>query len=255
MNWNEDIFPWLRYYRHYIFLIFAAIALRLLIVALYRKRKKLKKKDNFIIGINNVTLVVGLIWLFMFVLNLLGITIREFFTSITIIAAALAIVFRDYIVNGLNGMIMMFGDNYRIGDYIEIGDNKGIIEDLTLMSVHLKNDEDNTVIIPNNHIASSVVINYSKNPRHFSTVDFELTTVHSINPERLEQAMDKALKPYEAILREDSQQLKVVEYKTDIIHYRMRFGLKKYEHSISREIKQELYRELLELIEVDKKKN
>jgi len=64
-------------------------------------------------------------WLFFVILHILDITVKEFFYSITIIAAALAIVFKDYILNGLNGMILMFGDNYRIGDFVEVNGIKG----------------------------------------------------------------------------------------------------------------------------------
>jgi small-conductance mechanosensitive channel len=149
----------------------------------------------------------------------------------------------------------MFGDNYRIGDYVEINDEKGRIEDLTLLNVHLKNDEDNVVIIPNNQMAAAIVTNYSKNPRLFTLMDFEIRSSHSISYQRLERELFKVMEPYEEILRKDSQQLRVVEYKKDIIHYRLRFGLKKYEHPIAQEIKQLLYRELLKILEVDKIQN
>jgi small-conductance mechanosensitive channel len=119
----------------------------------------------------------------------------------------------------------------------------------------LKNDEDNTVIIPNNQMAAAKVINYSKNPRYFSSIDFEIKSSHSISMERLEVALQSVLVPFESHLRKDSQQLRVVEYKQDMVHYRFRYGLKKYEHSTAKTIKQLLYRELLKLLEVDKKPN
>lgn len=252
MNFEEHILPILKEYRPFIFIILAIVSVRKIVITGYRKRKNLKRKDNFIIGINNVTVMLVSFWLFFLLLHILGITIKEFFTSITIFAAALAIVFRDYILNGLNGMLLMFGDNYRIGDYIEVDGIKGQIEDLTLLNVHIKNDEDNMVIFPNNLLATLRVVNFSQNPRHFSSLDFEMRTAVSLTYESLEVAMKSILDQYNQAIRPDSFALHVREYSDDIVHYRVRFGLKIYDHSLSKEIKQQLYRKLLILIEQNK---
>lgn len=236
-------------YKHFIFILLAIILLRKITLVVYRRRKNLKGKDNFVIGSNNLTMLLLALWIFFLVLHIMGITVREFFTSITIIAAALAIVFRDYILNSLNGMLLMFGDNYRIGDYIEIDSVKGKIIDLTLLNVRLKNDEDNMVIVPNNLIAASRVINYSQNPRHFSTVDFEIRSNNSLSYQTIENTMQAAVKAYSHSIRPDSVMLEVVDFKNDIIHYRYRFGLNSYDHQTSKKIKQQLYKELLVLLE------
>jgi small-conductance mechanosensitive channel len=159
MDFRLDILPLLREYKPYLFLIISLFITRKLIIGIYKRRKGLKKRDNFITGINNLTMMITGMWLFFVILHILDITVKEFFYSITIIAAALAIVFKDYILNGLNGMILMFGDNYRIGDFVEVNGIKGQVEDLTLLNVKLKNDEDNVVIIPNNLMAASTTIN------------------------------------------------------------------------------------------------
>ena len=227
----------------------AIVILRYSIVVIYKRRKKLTGKDNFIIGMNNLTFMLFGFFLFVGILHVLGITIREFFTSITIIAAALAIVFRDYILNGLNGMIIMFGDNFQIGDFIEVDGMKGHIEDLTLLNVHLKNDEDNLVIIPNNLMAAAKAINYSKNPRHFSSIDFEIRTRDSLSFETIESEMKDVLDSFKSQVREGSQSLTVMDFENDIVHYRYRFGLNHYNHPIATEIKQSMYRHLLSKLE------
>jgi small-conductance mechanosensitive channel len=252
MDFRQDILPLLREYKPYIFLIVALFFTRKLIIGIYKRRKGLKKRDNFITGINNLTMMIFGAWLFFFILHLLDITVKEFFYSITIIAAALAVVFKDYILNGLNGMILMFGDNYRIGDFIEVNGMKGQIEDLTLLNVKLKNDEDNVVIIPNNLMAASTTINYSQNPKHFSTLDFEIRTSQSLSYEALQESMQEVLNKHKNELREDSYALHVREYTDDLIHYRLRYGLKKYDHILSRQIKQEFYGKLLQALEKNK---
>ena len=221
-------------------------------VWLYRRRKKLKNTDDFVLGLNNLTFVLLSIWFFFLFLHVFGITIKEFFTSITIIAAALAIVFKDYILNGLNGMILMFGDNIQIGDYLRIGEFKGRIENITLMSVHLLSDDDDMIIIPNNVFVNSQIINYSRNPRHHSSIDFEIQSAQSINAVSLENMLQKVLEREAALIRLDSAKLKVVEFKKDLVHYRFKFALSTYDPKVESRIKQALWREILMVINMQK---
>jgi len=123
---------------------------------------------------------------------------------------------------------------------------------LKLMVSKAKNDEDNVVIIPNNLMAASTTINYSQNPKHFSTMDFEIRSSQSLSYEVLQEAMQDVIQKHKEQLREDSYALIVREYTDDLIHYRLRYGLKKYDHILSRQIKQELYGKLLRALEKNK---
>lgn len=244
----EQIIDFLIRHKHFLILILVLVIGRILIITVYKRRKGLKKKDNFVVGINNVTFVLGAIWLFFFTLFLFGISIREFFTSIAIIAAALAVTFKEYIMNGLNGMLLMFGENVMIGDFVKVGSEKGKIENMTLLQVHLLNDEDDMVIIPNNQFMASNIINYSRNPRHYTLIDFELRALHPLKLEPLEKELAEALQGELEYIRENTMKLKVVEIKNDIIHYRFRFGLKDYDPKLENHLKQLVWARILQFL-------
>jgi small-conductance mechanosensitive channel len=250
-NWIA-IHPSVLGYKVFAVLLIVILVGRATGIWLYRKRKKSRNTDNFIIGLNNLTYVLLSIWLFFLFLHVFGITIKEFFTSITIIAAALAIVFKDYILNGLNGRILMFGDNIQIGDYLKIGEHKGRIENITLMSVHLLSDDDDMIIIPNNLFVNTQIINFSRNPRHHSSIDFEVQSAQSINAVSLEAMLQKVLSQDEHLIRTDSSKLKVVEFKKDLVHYRFKFVLKNHDPKVESRIKQALWREILMVINMQK---
>jgi small-conductance mechanosensitive channel len=253
VDFIRTITPLIKEYRVFFVIIAAIILIRIITVKVYKRRKALKKRDNFITGINNVTTILGSIWLFFFLLHLLGITLREFFTSLTIIAAALAIVFRDYIVNGLNGMIIMFGDNLHIGDYVQVGEEKGIIQDISLLNVHLKNDEENLVIIPNNTFINSTIINLSRNPRHNIGIDFEIKTQATIEAVRLEKALMEVMTEEQKYIKPQTPEMRIVEIRKDLIHYRFRFGLVNYSREQEKRIKQKLWRVVLSMMDGNKK--
>jgi len=124
------------------FLIFF-ITLSLAILALkgfYRRRKKLKRgqTDNLIVGTNNIYYLLLIGGAIADVLLLLGFDLFTFFTSLSIFAAAFAVLSKDYISNIISGMLIAFSDEINIGDFVQIAGKKGKVIDITLSKYRLK---------------------------------------------------------------------------------------------------------------------
>src|SRR5690606_14602138 len=103
-----------------------------------------------------------------------GIKPLEFLTSLTIVAMAIAVLFRDYITNMLSGLFIMFSEQLSVGDRIKVGDQKGRIIDITFANIELQNDEDDIVMIPNNLVFTNPMVNLSAHRSNLFTVKFEL---------------------------------------------------------------------------------
>jgi len=101
----------------------------------YFRKKGERVRDHFVVTITQVAYLVAGVLLFFMVLLLFRVNIREFLTSMSLVAAALALVFKDYVSNALNGMIFMFSDSFMVGDMVKIGNPKGRIEGINLMNV------------------------------------------------------------------------------------------------------------------------
>src|SRR5690606_23375833 len=107
-------------------------------ISIYAVNKKVKNLDNnFILGIKRIVTMFNVI---LFVISLMIITSinpLQFITSISIVAAALALLSKDYITNMINGLIIMFSDKLLLGDYIVVDKTKGKIVDITFINVIL----------------------------------------------------------------------------------------------------------------------
>jgi small-conductance mechanosensitive channel len=125
------------------------------------------------------------------------VNIKELFTSISIIAAAIAIVSKDYISNAINGMILMFNNQISINDHIKIGEHKGKIIHISLLNVQILNEEDDIIFVPNTNLLSQDIINYSKSGS--TQVNMEL----SIDADHL-GSFDDLEKYFTTKLNEDS---------------------------------------------------
>lgn len=215
---------------------------RLFLVYLYLKRagRTQEFKDNFILGISQISNILSFVTLVFAIFMLFDINAREFFTSISIVAAAIAIISKDYISNMINGMIFMFSDQLSLEDYVKIGAHKGKIVNITLLNIHLLNDDDDLVFIPNNSVISSDIINYTKRNIKKVTIEFELHEKHVKDYDLLAEQFGLILKPHQKLIKEGSPVLKVISFHKDAINFKYQFLLTKRNRELERDIRRKI---------------
>ncbi|ELR69023.1 hypothetical protein C900_05581 [Fulvivirga imtechensis AK7] len=216
---------------------------RLAIVYLYIKRsgRQVGFMNNFILGVNQIANILSFI-MFIFALFLLfDIKAGEFFTSISIVAAAIALISKDYISNMINGMIIMFSDELSLEDYVKVGAHRGKISNITLLNMHIINDDDDLVYVPNNYILSSDVVNFTKHDIQKITLEFELNQIHLKHYERLKTDFDKVLQPYKKNIKKDSQVLKVLKVTKDSVQLKYQFRFIRWDKSMEKDIRRNIH--------------
>ncbi|RMG59652.1 MAG: Mechanosensitive ion channel [Bacteroidetes bacterium] len=198
-----------------------------IMVVLYRRRKQLARgeKENFILGIGQISGIASFIVFVIAVLMVFNINIREALTAISIVAAAIAILTKDYVTNMVNGMIILFSDQMGIGDQIEINDQKGRIADITLLNVQIVNQDEDLIFIPNTTVMTSEVINYTRRPVKKVSIDFEMSYQALGQVETLERYLQAGIEDYQAHIKPQSPTLKVVEVRKDAVAFKFQYIL------------------------------
>lgn len=216
---------------------------RLIIVYLYIKRsgRQIGFTNNFILGVNQIANILSFIMFIFAVFLLFNIKASEFFTSISIVAAAIALISKDYISNMINGMIIMFSDELSLEDYVKVGEHRGKISNITLLNMHIINDDDDLVYVPNNYILSSDVVNFTKHDIQKITIEFELNQIHLKHYDRLKMEFDKVLEPYKNNIKKDSQVLKVLKITKDAIQLKYQFRFIRWSKTMEKEIRRSIH--------------
>lgn len=214
----------------------------------YRRRHKIKGEDNFTIGVSHIYSLLLMVGITVGVLSLFRVNARELFTSLSIIFAGLAILTKDYISNMINGMIITFSGQLSIGDNVSIGKHRGKITDITLQNIHLLNDDDDVIYIPNNLVLNMEVVNYTKREVKRTSIDFEIDLKHLMTVEELEQNLTDALKPFQDLIKPDSYYLRVFEVKKDHVSMKFQYILKEPNKELERQIRRKAIRRLVEII-------
>jgi hypothetical protein len=200
---------------------------RIITLRIYLKqREETKVQPNFMVGIDRIEFLLNLIAILISLMLAFGIQPLEFLTSITIVAAALALLTKDYITNIVNGLIMMFSDQLEIGNKIQIGRHTGFIRDITLINLVLKNDAGEIILIPNTMALSEDVVNFSKNNTHQVIFDAEIISKNEIHLSQLENSLVVVLDQYPEVVIKGGAQLNILERRPESLLIRYQFPIK-----------------------------
>jgi len=215
---------------------------RLVVIYWYIKKHRFKPniKDNFILGINRIVSILNTVFGIVGLMILLGIKPINFLTSITIVAAAIAVTFKDYITNMINGLIIMFSDRLSLGDHIKVNDTEGKILDITLINMILQNEDNDMVIIPNSVVFSSVIINQSKQNIKKLTIEFELSLHLGYKPANLEEHLSEVVSGFKAYVVAGGVTIKTLAITKDMVRFKVQVLLNNYDKLKEREIRRAL---------------
>ena len=236
----------------YIIFFFFIEFLQRIIVFFYKINRGIRKQDNIVVGINQIATIVKVFGLGFWMMMLLDINIKELFTSLSIIAAAIAIISKDYVANAISGMVLTWSDQLSINDYIKIEDQKGKIIDITLINLHLLSDDDDLIYIPNNLAFSAKIINYTKIAVKKTSIEFELNTRNLTSIEELESKLISSLTDYNKDIKPDSYNLKVYELKKNSISFKFQYILSHPDRELEKEIKKKTIRRILTILNDEK---
>jgi small-conductance mechanosensitive channel len=192
----------------------------------YKPDDPKRKKDNFTIGINHMSKIIYGLLLTALVMSLLNISIKEALTTLSLIAAALVVMTKDYISNVINGMYMTFTRVVNIGDQVSIGGSRGKILDITLTNVHIVNEDDDIIFIPNTKVFSEEIINYTRRDLKKSAIDFQVSahTPHDI--EQLEKLLWEHIGDWHQEIIDETFSIKTVNIKAEHTDCKLHYILK-----------------------------
>jgi len=208
----------------------------------------MNKKNNVHFGIENIanfTIGAGLLIMF---LSVFGINPSELITSLTIVAAAIAILTKEYIVDFLSGVYLSFSNTFEINDFVKIDVQKGKIVEIGMLKVKILNDDEDIVIIPNSKVYYSEIINYTKRDVRLMTVDFQIALKYIDNIEQLEKEIISSLVSFRDYIEPKSYNLKVVEMKMDYLELKFQYTLKLVDMDLQRKIRKKTIREVFNFI-------
>lgn len=216
----------------------------------WRRRKKLQhnQRDTAMLGLQNIYYLLLPGVFAMSILSIWGIDYKSVFTTLSIVAAAIAIISKDYISEIISGIIISFSGEISINDYVKIGTHKGKIIDLTLTKIALLNEDDDIIYLPNNKVYTNEIINYTKRPIRRVSIDFEVSYQPVESIERMEQDLTEAISSYHTHIDAGSYYLRVVDIHKDHLLLKFQYTISHRNRELEREIRKKTVRAVVNYV-------
>ncbi len=167
-------------------------------------------------------------------------------TKITVVLGALSVGIglgmQNIVSNFVSGIILIFEKPFQIGDYVELGDKKGKIEDIGIRSSKMLTLQGSEVIIPNGDFLSNRLTNWTSNNLYMKTeLIFKISA--ETNIEEVYSQIKESIKKTEGILKNSVPDVLVDALGADYIQLKNMFWITNlYSEAI---LKSKIFQQLL----------
>jgi small-conductance mechanosensitive channel len=250
LNTMGKLGPGLHILLRFAMFLFGLSLLVRILAMIYRRRKHLpyRKKDNVTLGLSNISILIVTVYAIISTFELIGLSPKDIFTSLSIVAAAFAILSKDFISDIISGIVISFSKEISIDDFVKVGELRGKIIDINITKTALLNEDDDIIFMPNSTVFSSDIINYTKKQIKKTNIDFEVPTGSFSSVDDLEAQLIKSLVEYHHLIEPNSYLLRVVIIKKDFIAFKFQYNLIQFTREMERQIKRKCIRSVVKII-------
>lgn len=156
-----------------------------------------------------------------------GIPLDKLTVVLGALSVGIGLGMQNIVNNFVSGIILIFEKPFRIGDYVELADKKGKVQDIGIRSSKMLTPQGSEVIIPNGDLLSGRLVNWTLSNDFLKTEvlfkvpsDADLDALNKVIEEEVSKSANilKNLPPEILIntIAADSVELKVIVWITDI---------------------------------------
>ena len=177
-------------------------------------------QEQILTRVGQVALLVALLVGVLSVWNIQigGVLVGAGFLGIVVGMAA-----RQTLGSLIAGFVLMFSRPFEIGDWVEVGDNQGIVTKITIMNTHLRNFDGEHVVIPNDNVGEQAVINRSRDGK--LRVHVEVGVDYEADPTRAAEIAREAVEEASFVDGNPQPQVFPVEFGGSSVNLDVRFWI------------------------------
>ncbi len=117
---------------------------------------------NFIALIANLLLMI---FVLLIALNVVGVNTGFLVAGMAAVLFALIAAMQGWLQNVAGGLSMLVNVPFKLNDLVEIGEKKGRVEEITLLSTTLRTGDNLEIILPNKDVVATTITNFDACPQ------------------------------------------------------------------------------------------
>lgn len=169
------------------------------------KRVDQKKRQTILTVLKSVIKYIILAIDILLILNVYGIDTKAILASFGVIGAVLGLAMQDLLKDIISGISILFEDQFRVGDWIEVGGFKGEVISLGLKTTRIKAYTGETKIVSNRTLTE--VTNFNMHSS-MAIVDIEVS---------YEENLEKVEKVLSTLCTEEQEKIPMLKGKIELL--------------------------------------
>ena len=143
-------------------------------------------------------------------------------------AVVIGLALQDTLGNFFAGLAIQIEKPFRVGDWVTIGGQDGIVSEITWRATKMRTKAGNFVVVPNSTLAKDTIVNYCQ-PTRSVRLQVEVGATYDVPPNVVKGVIFAALQSAQEILQERAPEVLLVEFGNSSIVYRVRFWVTDFE--------------------------
>ncbi len=166
----------------------------------------------FLVSIVGIILKVTILFI---IAGIIGIELSIFATIIAVSVFTIGMALQGSLGNFASGLIVLSMKPYEAGDWIQVEDKFGKVEEIGVFNTIIVTPGSKTMIIPNGKITGDVVTNFSK--KGIIRLELEVTMPYDEDFPRVKEIIREALTPIEKILPDPVTDIGIIQFDTHFV--------------------------------------
>ncbi len=156
-----------------------------------KEKLNFNKDDTITVFICKIIKMIIYIIAGFLIISEIGYDLNGIITGLGLGSVVVAFAAQDIAKNLFGGFAIIIDKPFIVGDFINIGNYNGIVEDITFRSTKIRTSEDSIITIPNSVLSNQAVINWSKlTKRRYS---FNIDLKSNIKIDKIKEISDKII--------------------------------------------------------------
>lgn len=189
-----------------------------------------------------ILILLYLLVLFAVLKGSLGVNITPFLATSAIFTAILGLAFQGVLSNVLAGISLNLTRSFGKGHWIKIGAHEGVVLDTNWRETLMLDRYSNVVVIPNNTVASEMIINFSR-PDHKTALTIPLKVGSGAPPAVVLDALRQAAREVPEVITTPAPQAYITSYDDLGISYTVKFWVTEFarKHPITGDVARHIW--------------
>lgn len=159
--------------------------------------------------------VVVFVFVVIIVLTVLGIPMDSIVAVVSSAGIAIGLAMQSSLSNIAGGFMVLIGRTFKVGDYVKIGAEEGVVEEITILSTKIITVDNKDIFIPNGTVVNSNVTNFSYEKTR--RVDHTFSISYNNDSKKAIAAIKKVAENNTMILKDPAPFVRVIALNSNSI--------------------------------------